>query len=80
MLKLHHYEHNNNYLGLKPMSLTREKNLHTKHCSKNICALNPCRQKINSLEYMGVLTKSNIANEQPHPTVGIELGNFNCIL
>jgi hypothetical protein len=63
MLKLHHYEHNNNYLHLKPMAPTREKNLHTKHCSKNICALNPYWQRINSLEYMGVLTKSNVASE-----------------
>jgi hypothetical protein len=25
MLKLHHYEHNDNYLGLKPTPPTREK-------------------------------------------------------
>jgi hypothetical protein len=45
MLKLHHYEHNDNYLGLKPTPPTREKNLHTKHDSKNIYALNPYWQK-----------------------------------
>jgi hypothetical protein len=63
MLKLHHYEHNDNYLGLKPMPPTREKNLHTKHGLKNNCALNPCWQRTNSLEYMGVLTKSNVVGE-----------------
>jgi len=41
MLKLHHYEHNNNYLGLEPMLPIREKYIHTKHGSKEICALNP---------------------------------------
>jgi hypothetical protein len=53
MLKLQHCEHNNNYLGLKPMLPTREKNLHTKHGSKKICALNPYQQKKKPLEYMG---------------------------
>jgi hypothetical protein len=53
MFKLHHYEHNNNYLGLKLMPPTREKNLHTKHGSKKICALNPYQQRIKSLENMG---------------------------
>jgi hypothetical protein len=53
MLKLHHFEHNNNYLGLKTMLPTREKNLHTKHGSKKICALNPYQPKTKSFEYMG---------------------------
>jgi hypothetical protein len=54
MLKLHHYEHNNNYLGLELMLPTIEKNLHTKHGSKKIYALNPYQQRTKSLEYMGV--------------------------
>jgi hypothetical protein len=41
MLKLHHYEHNDNYLALKLTLPTREKNQHTKCGSKNIYALNP---------------------------------------
>jgi hypothetical protein len=45
MLKLHHYEHNNNYLGLELMMPTREKNLHTKHGSKRIYALKPLSTK-----------------------------------
>jgi hypothetical protein len=53
MFKLHQYEHNDNYLGLKPMPPTREKNLHTKHGSKKICALNSYQQKKKNLEYMG---------------------------
>ncbi len=61
------------------MVLTREKNLHTKHGSKKICALNPYQQRTKNLEYMGVLTKNNIAGEQPHPTMGIRLGNLNFI-
>jgi hypothetical protein len=61
------------------MSPTRKKNLHTKHGFKKIFALNPYRQKTKSLAYLGVLTKSNVANEQPHPMVGIGLGNFNFI-
>jgi hypothetical protein len=63
MLKLHHYEHNDNYLALKPMLPTREKNLRTKCGSKKICALNPYQQRTKNLEYMGVLTKSNVAGE-----------------
>jgi hypothetical protein len=46
---------------------------------KKIYALNPYRQRTKSLEYMGVLTKSNIASEQLHPMVEIRLGNFNFI-
>jgi hypothetical protein len=79
MLKLQHCEHNNNYLGLKPMLPTREKNLHTKHGSKKICALNPCQQRTKSFEYMGVLTKSNTVGEQSHLTVRIGLENLNFI-
>jgi len=66
MLKLHHYEHNDNYLALKLRPPTREKNLHTKHGSKKIYALNPNRQRTKNLEYIGVLTKSNVVGEQPH--------------
>jgi hypothetical protein len=54
MLKLHHYEHNDNYLALKLTLPTREKNLHTKRGSKKICALNPYWQRTKNLEYMGV--------------------------
>jgi hypothetical protein len=63
MLRLHHYEHNDNYLGLEPMPPIKEKHLHTKHGSKKIYALNPYQQKTKSLEYMGVLTKSNVVGE-----------------
>jgi hypothetical protein len=46
---------------------------------KKIYAVNPYLQRTKSLEYMGVLTKSNITGEQPHPMVDIILGNFNFI-
>jgi hypothetical protein len=46
---------------------------------KKIYALNPYWQRTKSLEYMGVLTKNNIAGEQPHPMVDIILGNLNFI-
>jgi hypothetical protein len=63
MFKLHHYEHNDNYLGLKPMPLTRERNLHTKHGSKKICAPNLYQERTKNLEYIKVLTKNNVAGE-----------------
>jgi hypothetical protein len=66
MLKLHHYEHNDNYFSLKPIPPTRGENLHIKHGSKKICALNSYQQGTNSLEYMGVLTESNVVGEQSH--------------
>jgi hypothetical protein len=66
-------------LALNQRHQQEEKNLHTKHGSKKIFALNPYRQRTKSLEYQGVLTKSNVASEHPHPTVGIGLGNLNFI-
>jgi hypothetical protein len=44
----------------------QEENLHTLLGSKKICAPNPYRQRSKNFEYMGDLTKSNVAGEQPH--------------